>query len=240
MREVPEAPRTAVLAATDPANPYGAILKWPETARTPTRTVGALVIVVDGAAAAYLRRGERELLLFAPDAEPQRSRVIREVARMLLHLASRRGMLIGEINGEPAQTHAAARVFVAEGFVATAMGLQARTERLKPRGYGSLGTTGIGIAAPQFGGAQMAEQNRNENDPTLIGNSRPRQNETSDSEHDRVRSSNDLDQRMEREGVESTRNRGYDEAVNTPRGGSRDVDPDRADADVDRDDIGTA
>ena len=87
----------------------------------------------------------------------------------------------------------------------------------------------------------MAEQNRMDNDPTLIGNSKPRQNETSDTEHDRVRSSNDLDQQAERDGVESTRNRGYDEAVTTPRGsGSRDVDPDRADADVDRDDIGTA
>jgi ATP-dependent Lhr-like helicase len=250
MREVPEEPRTAVLAATDPANPYGGIVKWPEgpaatasgdsnQARGPTRTVGALVILVDGAAAGYLRRGERELLLYTPEAEPQRSRVTREVARMLLHLATRRGMLIGEINGEPAQTHAAARIFVQEGFVATAMGLQARTERLKPRGYGSLDAAGIGIAATQFGGDQMAEQNRIENDPTLLGNSRPRQSETSDTEHDRIRSSNDRDQALEREGVDSKHNRGYDEAVNTPRGAGRDVDPDSATSDVDRDDLGT-
>ena len=86
----------------------------------------------------------------------------------------------------------------------------------------------------------MAEQNRIENDPTLMGNSRPRQDETSDTDHERVRSSNDLDQKMEKEGVESVRNRGYDEAANTPRGADRDVDPDSADADVDRDDIGTA
>ena len=69
----------------------------------PTRAAGALVILVDGHAAAYLRRGERELLLFLPEAEPSRSRIGREVARMLLHLAAtregRRGMLIGEING---------------------------------------------------------------------------------------------------------------------------------------------
>jgi hypothetical protein len=82
----------------------------------------------------------------------------------------------------------------------------------------------------------MAEQNRTdiENDPTLIGNSRPRQNETSDTEHDRVRESNDTDQAMERGGIESKHNRGYDEAV---RGGDRrDIDPDSAEADVDRDD----
>ena len=145
-RDVPETPRTVVLAATDPANPYGAIVTWPELAdaatagRGPTRTAGALVVLVDGHAAAYLRRGERELLLFLPEAEPSRSRVGREVARMLLHLAStrdeRRGMLIAEINGAPAATHPAAGLLVDEGFAATAMGLQARTERLRPRGYG--------------------------------------------------------------------------------------------------------
>jgi len=40
----------------------------------------------------------------------------------------------------------------------------------------------------------------------------------SDVEHDRVRSSNEQDQRMERQGIESARNRGYDEVV---RGGQR-------------------
>jgi hypothetical protein len=38
----------------------------------------------------------------------------------------RRGMLIAEINGTPASTHDMAHHFVAEGFMATAMGLQAR------------------------------------------------------------------------------------------------------------------
>jgi ATP-dependent Lhr-like helicase len=146
MRDVPETPRTALVAATDPANPYGATVKWPElpdapaSGRGPTRTAGALVVLVDGLAAAYLRRGERELLLFLPGSEPSRSRVGREAARMLLHLAAtregRRGMLIGEINGVPAAVHPAARLFIEEGFAATAMGLQAR-----------LRLTGIGIAA---------------------------------------------------------------------------------------------
>jgi ATP-dependent Lhr-like helicase len=270
LREVPEKPRTAVLAATDPANPYGAIVKWPDSeafrikpeatsdsedgasgvsrkdiGRGPTRTVGALVILVDGAAAGYVRRGERELLLFTPEAEPRRSRVIREVARMLLHLGTRRGMLITEINGEPAQTHLAARIFIDTGFISTAMGLQARPHQSRsesnavPRALGSLDVTGIGIAATQRGGDHMADQSRIENDPTLIGNSRPRQDETSETEHERVRESNDTDQQMERSGIVSKHNRGYDEAVNAPRGTGQDRDPDRADADVDRDDMGT-
>jgi ATP-dependent Lhr-like helicase len=234
LRDVPETPRTVVLAATDPANPYGAIAKWPEppggqTGRGPTRSAGALVIVVDGAASGYLRRGERELLLFLPEVEPRRSQVTREVARMLLHLARRRGMLIGDINGEPATHHPSARLFLEEGFVATAMGLQARTGALRPRGYG------ISIAASEPGGDAMDDQNRIENDPTLIGNSRPRATETSETEHDRVRTSNDRDQQLEREGVQSEHNRGYDEAVGHRPG---DVDPDSADADIDRDDNG--
>ena len=259
MRDVPEKPRTAVVAATDPANPYGAIVKWPDmstssgsagasstgevpaSGRGPTRTAGALVVLVDGHAAAHLRRGERELLLFLPESEPSRSRVGREAARMLLHLAAtregRRGMLIAEINGVPAPTHPAARLFIEEGFAATAMGLQARTERLRPRGYGSLDPTGIGIAVTDHGGGIMTEQRRNTSEETLE-NTRPRPNEDSELEHNRVRSTNDRDQEMEREGIESTRNRGYDGAV---RGedlsavDDTDVDPDSATSENDRD-----
>ncbi len=143
MRDPPEESRVVILAATDPANPYGGIVKWPEqtaagasdasgdAGRGPTRSVGALVILVDGAAAAYLRRGERELLLFLPDAEPQRSQMGRAVARALVDLSrarepGRRGLLVAEINGTGATTHPAARMFVEEGFVIGALGLQVR------------------------------------------------------------------------------------------------------------------
>ncbi len=86
----------------------------------------------------------------------------------------------------------------------------------------------------------MAEDhNSMENDPTLIGNSKPRQDETRESEHDRVRSSNDRDQELEREGIESEHNRGYDEAVRGRNDSRGDVDPDSATADIDRDDTGT-
>jgi ATP-dependent Lhr-like helicase len=141
MRELPDEPSTVVLAATDPANPYGTIIPWPSPSddsttkgRGPVRTVGAIVIIVDGAAAAYLKRGERELLLFTPSVEPDRTRVSRAVAKMLIQLAgarddARRGMLVAEINGEPASTHPIADVFSQEGFVTTAMGLQARPPR---------------------------------------------------------------------------------------------------------------
>jgi hypothetical protein len=84
----------------------------------------------------------------------------------------------------------------------------------------------------------MAEQRRNASGDTTE-NTRPRANESSETEHDRVRSSNDRDQRMERKGLDSTRNRGYDEAVRGEDLGDvddRDLDPDSAESDVDRND----
>lgn len=79
----------------------------------------------------------------------------------------------------------------------------------------------------------MAEPRRN--DEELIDNPQP--DETRDTEHERVRSSNDHDQAMERAGETSRHNRGYDDAV---RGvvveREEDVDPDSAESDVDRDD----
>jgi ATP-dependent helicase Lhr and Lhr-like helicase len=78
-------PVAVALAATDPANPYGAALPWPdrvvvdgdptgdgEAARTshrPGRKAGALVVLVDGALVLYVERGGRTLLTFDDDAE---------------------------------------------------------------------------------------------------------------------------------------------------------------------------
>jgi ATP-dependent Lhr-like helicase len=157
MRDTPEEPEVAVMSATDPANPYGATLKWPAlgagaaparqghvatqpaaAGRGPTRTVGAMVVLVDGALTAYLARGDRQLLTWLPEAEPQRSRAARAVARMLIDRArsggdSPRGMLIEEIDGTPAGTHPLAPFLGAAGFIAGALGMQATFPRLPPR-----------------------------------------------------------------------------------------------------------
>ena len=92
--------RDAHVAATDTANPYGTTLKWPAVARAteglplaargkasdstedtagraPTRTVGALVILVNGALAAYLPRGGRQVVAYLPEDEPARSMTAR-------------------------------------------------------------------------------------------------------------------------------------------------------------------
>jgi ATP-dependent Lhr-like helicase len=158
----------AALAATDPANPFGATLKWPafaagaaagqarsapgaaparqarfvddaasareaspaDSPRGPTRTVGATVILVDGALAAYLARGDRMLLTWVPEDEPQRSRTARAIARVLIERArsgadSPRGMLVEEIDGRPTAHHPIAPFLVEAGFIPGALGYQA-------------------------------------------------------------------------------------------------------------------
>jgi len=133
LRDSPDEAEVAALAATDPANPYGATLKYPEHAgRTPTRSVGSIVILVDGAMAAYLARGERVLTTFLPDTEPERSRVARAIATALVDRArgdqdEPRAMLIEEVDGVAATQHAISRYLIDAGFAAGAMGMQLRS-----------------------------------------------------------------------------------------------------------------
>jgi ATP-dependent Lhr-like helicase len=68
LRSLPEADGSyTVLAATDPANPYGASLPWPklEGGRRPSRTPGAHLLLRDGEPLVFLERGGRGLLRLA-------------------------------------------------------------------------------------------------------------------------------------------------------------------------------
>ncbi|MCG7279495.1 ATP-dependent helicase [Corynebacterium imitans] len=55
-------PDVHVLAATDPANPYGAALPWP--VQGPTRAAGAIVVLIDGLLAAHITRGGKTMTTF--------------------------------------------------------------------------------------------------------------------------------------------------------------------------------
>ncbi len=125
------------LAATDPANPYGALLRWPAAADTGsslTRSVGARVILADGALAAYLRRGNPNLQVFLPEEEPQRSQVARSLAEFLVHrvqeqgsdASARVGMLIASVNGVTVAEHPFARFLLDAGFHAAPLGFNVR------------------------------------------------------------------------------------------------------------------
>ena len=66
-----DVPRALVLAATDPANPFGAAVPWPgrgeDAGHKPGRKAGALVVLVDGRLVLYVERGGRTLLTWAEE-----------------------------------------------------------------------------------------------------------------------------------------------------------------------------
>jgi ATP-dependent Lhr-like helicase len=133
LRAAPERAEVAVLAATDPANPWGAALEWPParsaTARRPARAVGAQVVLVDGAPGAWVAKGGRQLLAWLPEEEPDRTRVGEAVAGAVADLARaaqarHEGALVEDIDGGPPGEHPLAPFLVAAGFAPGAQGLQ--------------------------------------------------------------------------------------------------------------------
>ena len=135
VRDPDDAPLVATLASTDPANPYGGILKWPASpdgGRSATRSVGTRVVLVDGELTAWLSRGDRQLLVWLPEDEPRRSRAARALASELARLADaaygRQGLLVAEINGGSIAGHPLESFLADAGFVSGAMGL-AKTRR---------------------------------------------------------------------------------------------------------------
>ena len=91
---------------------------------------GAVVVLVDGSLAAWMARGERQLLTFANAVKGRApADVLREVADALaasLGARGRRALLIGEVDGVPAVESAMAESLRRAGFVPTSRGLLKR------------------------------------------------------------------------------------------------------------------
>ncbi len=102
------------LAATDPANPYGAALPWPPSEGRPARAAGAYVVLVGGEAAAYLERGGRSLLTF-PGASRSSAWVDGLVA--LVKEGRVRRLVIARVDGQPASESPVTEALRAAGFV---------------------------------------------------------------------------------------------------------------------------
>jgi ATP-dependent Lhr-like helicase len=119
-----------MLAATDPANPYGTLLKWPaggDASSSLTRSVGARVVLCDGALIAYLRRGNPNIQVFLPEEEPARGQAAKALAEFLVERAQMEGgMLLTGVNGTSVHEHWTARVWLDAGFVAAPMGFNVR------------------------------------------------------------------------------------------------------------------
>ncbi len=123
----PERARTLVIAAADPAQPYGAALAWPKRDgqdRRPARVAGAYVVLAADEPVLYVERGGRGLLTLVDpqhcgreagrEADP-----LREALAALAHAvrAGRVGKLALErIDGEPAIASSLAGALVELGF----------------------------------------------------------------------------------------------------------------------------
>ncbi|WP_132125570.1 ATP-dependent helicase [Actinocrispum wychmicini] len=124
----PEPVGAVVLAAADPAQPYGAALPWPATLgdgkHRPARKAGALAVLVDGEPTLYVERGGRSLLSFTEDEDALRK------AAAALSRAVREGWLgqlaVQRADGEGALTSHLAEILREAGFRATPKGLRLR------------------------------------------------------------------------------------------------------------------
>lgn len=116
---------TQVLAATDPANPYGAALPWPSRdGHRAGRKAGATVVLVNGSIVAYVEKGGRSLLTYTDDEE------ILGPAVDALALAAREGLLgrlhVERADGEAVEDTALARALIDAGFRPSSKGLRLR------------------------------------------------------------------------------------------------------------------
>ncbi|HUL78031.1 MAG TPA: DEAD/DEAH box helicase [Vicinamibacteria bacterium] len=137
-------PQAAVLAAADPANPYGAALAWPRTEDAHlARAAGPHVVLVDGAVAAVVARGGREVTALLPDDEPARSRVAAGAARVLRRWCEAAGHpALGWAVGEspPLAESPLAPFLVEAGFVRSGPGF--RVTSAMPRDADGAGPEG--------------------------------------------------------------------------------------------------
>ncbi|MGW5579725.1 ATP-dependent helicase [Micromonospora chokoriensis] len=126
----------SVLAATDPANPYGAALPWPDrvldsgdgaapaTGHRAGRKAGALVVQVGGDLVLYVERGGRTLLSFSDDAD-----ALAAAGKALadaVHSGALGAMSVERADGEAVHSSPLRDALTAAGFRATPRGLRLR------------------------------------------------------------------------------------------------------------------
>ena len=109
-----------MLAATDPANPFGASLAWPDSAGRPARAAGAFVVLDHGHLVAYLERGGRSILTFEAAGADERWP---EALTTLVKDGRLRSLEITRIDAVAARESAHHPALLAAGFVGGYRGL---------------------------------------------------------------------------------------------------------------------
>jgi len=121
--------RAITLAATDPANAYGAALAWPPldgVAHRPGRKAGGLVVLVDGELTLYLERGGKSALAFTDDE----TRLAAAAHDLTATARARRldTLTVEQVNGAFVYGTATGRALRAAGFAESTRGLTLRRE----------------------------------------------------------------------------------------------------------------
>ncbi len=128
-------PVAITLAATDPANPYGAALAWPAApaidgshddgrrGHRPGRKARALVVLVDGSPALYVERGGKTMLTFGAD-----ERAMTAAAHSLAAVIRRSGgrLRVERVDGEFVIGSRLGEALIDAGFTLTPQGLRLR------------------------------------------------------------------------------------------------------------------
>jgi ATP-dependent Lhr-like helicase len=126
-----------VLAATDPANPYGAALPWPErvvdsgngettpaTGHRAGRKAGALVVLVGGDLVLYVERGGRTLLSYMDD--PEALTAAGQALAGSVRSGALGAMSVERADGESVHSSPLRDALTGAGFRATPRGLRLR------------------------------------------------------------------------------------------------------------------
>jgi ATP-dependent Lhr-like helicase len=126
-RTLPDDDQALVLATTDPANPYGAILPWPPvadpTGGLPRRVAGSAVVLVGGEPVLFLERAGRRALTFGAARDEAKLAV---AAKALGQVAARRRgkfIRLETIDGGPARSSSCADALRRSGFTEDPKGL---------------------------------------------------------------------------------------------------------------------
>jgi len=127
--ETPAANHALTLAATDPANPYGAALAWPApaddatTKHRPGRKAGAMVVMVDGALTLYIERGGKTVLTFTSEPDALRAAAMSLAATVRAGIGKLR---VERIDGEFSVGSPLGVLLAEAGFSPTPQGLRLR------------------------------------------------------------------------------------------------------------------
>jgi ATP-dependent Lhr-like helicase len=122
-----------VLAAADPANPFGAALPWPrrddEDRRPFQRAAGAYVAIVDGVAALYVERGGSTLQVFPAADDPELATAALRSLATLVGSGRARELVIRKVDGLPVAESPWRAQLLAAGFASGYRGLVLRGQR---------------------------------------------------------------------------------------------------------------